>query len=243
MTRGRSWVNEIVSRTAFDDYEGQALDNLNRYGVESGFCVQYFRGGRTEFYEFAKGDNGSVTMAVPHGGDRLLHVHYHPDKYVSPSTKDVHESDKDAGILRKELEVPPVLMIGARVDESPLYLAMQREKFPGVVERFLLPRFKPDNWRRLSTKLYEMESNRMLYEAIRDRLGEERELELRNKPYEEVLAESGITYSDIALMTSKAVERGYGFKTAVLASTDKFPDAEPISDKRAWILGNGELFG
>lgn len=241
-SNGEGWVNQIITSSAFDDCEGQALENLNKYEAESGFCVQYFRDGKTNFYGFNVGSNGSVNMTVPHGGDRLLHVHYHPSLYVSPSVGDIHGADQDAAILRNELEIPPVHMIGAVLDASPLYLARQRKKFPGYIERSLLKHKKPEEWHPTARKIYEMESNRLLYEEMVDRLGKEREMELRGRPIEEVLELSGITYTDIAKMNAKALQKSYGYKTGLLGTADKFPGSGFISDRRTWIYGNGAMF-
>jgi hypothetical protein len=237
----RYWVEEIVNSPEFAEYEKRAKDNVREHEVESGFCVQYFKDGRINFYDFDIGDNGSVTMSVPHGSDRLIHVHYHPGNYVSPSTADIHEADKDAAILGKELEVPPVHMIGSVAGDDTFYLVKQRKKNPGYIEKFLLSHSKPNKWRRWKRKKYEYESNKMLFEEITKRLGEEKEIEMRKRPIEEVLDASEMNYRDIAVINARALEKSYGYKTGIIGSYTNSDD-DSIDPKRPWKYGNAELF-
>ncbi len=251
----QGWVGRVLDQKAFAYSEGEALEYLRRYGMESGFCVQYWVDGRMRFEELEIGGTGSVRVAVPHGGDRLLHVHYHPSGSLGPSRNDVYAADADAAILRKELGAPPVHMIGALVDGSPFYLARQRPKFPGYLERFCVARIPKERWRPLARRVYEMETNRQLADAVRSRIGEAREQELRSAPVDDVLRESGINQTEIELMAARAVERAYGLRVGVYGPNPAAFEPEVGScvvldldadgaqtGQRSWLYGSAEQF-
>jgi hypothetical protein len=242
MKDDRCWLDQIVTSSQFDDFEGEALEILDRQ-KESAFCVQYFRDSDPKFGYFVSGDKGSAPRIIPHGSEKLVHVHYHPNGSVSPAGKDVYGNDNDAAILMNDLEVPPVYMIGAVVDGSPIYLATQREGFPGRAERFLLNHTKPEKWRPISRLRNRTERARLLYENLETRLGEDIARELRGKPMEEVLGASELTHTDIARMDARALEYSHWYRTALLGVADSSPKVRPISDRRAWVYGIGEIFG
>jgi len=232
------WIDQVLSSGAFQDYEGVSLEDLRNRGIETRFVIKYFQGGRVEPFGFTEGDERSVNGLFPHDGDRLVHIHYHPSGNVLPARKDIHRSDQDAALLKrfsKNIEVPPVYMIGADVDNETFYLARLRKDFPKGPERYLLgpnSAIKPEWWEPIRWNRFEYEWQKAFAEMVIECMGPEAEKQVRGKDFDEVVGLVG-GYKKLAEIGAKSLGKAFGYKTGVVETTGRKPK---------WIYGKAELF-
>ncbi len=232
----RGWVDKILSSSAFQDYEGKSLGDLRKEGIETQFVAQYFQNKGANCSNYVRGDYGKVMAVIPHEGDRLLHIHYHPSFNVKPSRSDIYGESMDAALLESNIDTPPVYLIGADVKDHALYSARQRSGFPGTFEKFLLRHKKfrklqeRSPWEKFNR--YEREWKRNLHEEIVKHAGREKEEALIGKPFEEIVDIIG-GEEELSKIYATSLENALGYKAGIVKTS---------AGKHTWLYGNAEIF-
>jgi hypothetical protein len=235
-TSKKGCVDKVLSSSAFQDYEGRSLEDLRKDGVETQFTAQYFRAKGVKCSNYIKGDYGKVTPVIPHEGDRLVHVHYHPSFNVKPSRLDIYGEGRDAALLEGDIAVPPVYLIGADGKDHVLYSARQRKDFPGFFEKFLLGHKKARKFAELNPweayNRYEHEWQKNLHEQIVKSIGKKREKELIGKPFEEAVSAVG-EIEELSKIYTVSLEKSLGYKTGIVKTS---------GGRHEWLYGSAENF-